>query len=70
MAAAARKHHRQYPRIYLIIKCCKVFVNYLYTNNQQQIAEMLSPAPQNLGQVAYLRFFQSFLKKRVDFLPG
>jgi hypothetical protein len=57
MAAAARKRHRQYPRIYFIIKCCKVFVNSLYPNNQRQMAEMLSPAPQNLGQVAHLPFF-------------
>ena len=69
MAAAARKRHRQYPRIYFIIKCCKVFVNSLHPNNQRQMAEMLSPAPQNLGQVAHLPFFKSFLKKRVDFLP-
>ena len=66
MAAAIANTIVRNPKSMNIIKCCKVFVNSLHPNNQRQMAEMLSPAPQNLGQVAHLPFFQSFLKKRVE----
>ena len=69
MAAAARKRHRQYPRIYFIIKCCKVFVNSMFVFRQLQRAENPPRGLRIFVKDAHLQNFLSFLKKTLDF-PG